>query len=138
MHRFYSVWGMVSSVLPESVKRKISIIGDARGLDECIAADQRPPEYGGTGVELWQAPEHLAFLAMAESWIPEAPSLSALRSEALVTKAVTEYFGEGGTNEGSRGLLGWKWPGNPNKSVVSSNSQAFLGDKNRFIVTLTV
>jgi hypothetical protein len=50
------------SVLPESVKKKIDMVGGTGGLEKYIAADQRPPCYGGTSVELGRSEEHLEFV----------------------------------------------------------------------------
>ena len=66
---FYSVWSMVARVLPESVRKKITIMSGTAGLDEFIHPTQRPVEYGGTDVPLGQAPQQLAFLQLPQSWI---------------------------------------------------------------------
>ena len=59
---------MVARVLPESVRKKITIMSGTARLDEFIHPSQRPVEYGGTDVPLGQAPQHLAFLQLPQSW----------------------------------------------------------------------
>jgi hypothetical protein len=65
---FYSVWAVIARVLPDSVRKKISIINGTNGLDKFIDPANRPVEYGGTGVPLGQAPEHKAFVQIARNW----------------------------------------------------------------------
>jgi hypothetical protein len=59
---------VVARVLPESVRKKITIMHGVKGLDEFIHPSQRPEEFGGTDIPLGQAPQHLAFLQIARDW----------------------------------------------------------------------
>ena len=66
---FWTIWRMVSRVLPESVQKKVQIFNDINGLDKFIAKDQRPVEYGGTDPrKLGESDEHKAWLSMADVW----------------------------------------------------------------------
>jgi hypothetical protein len=65
---FSSVWNLLARILPDSVKKKISIIPGVDELDLVIDPSQRPAEYGGTDVPLGQAPEMLAFLELENLW----------------------------------------------------------------------
>jgi hypothetical protein len=65
---FSSVWTMVARVLPDSVRKKISIIHGVDGLNAVIDPSQRPEEYGGTDVPLGQSPEMLGFVALEKGW----------------------------------------------------------------------
>lgn len=65
---FHSFWSVVARVLPESVRKKITIMHGVKGLDEFIHPSQRPEEFGGTDIPLGQAPQHLAFLQLARDW----------------------------------------------------------------------
>ena len=65
---FWSVWSMIERVLPDSVRKKIVILNDTKGLENFIPSNQRPVEYGGTDVDLGSSPEHLEFLGIAEKW----------------------------------------------------------------------
>lgn len=119
---FSSVWGMVASILPESVRRKISIIADVRGLDAFIAPEERPAQYGGTGVDLGCSPEHLQFLALPQGWGSEAPVRSD-RSDR--SEARSEARSEDAREEGGR--AGWL---EPLMGRRGAQSQAYLGEKN--------
>jgi threonine dehydrogenase-like Zn-dependent dehydrogenase len=65
---FWSVWTMISRVLPESVRKKIVILNDVAGLEPIISASQRPVAYGGTSSDLGTSPEHLEFISIGERW----------------------------------------------------------------------
>ena len=65
---FNSFWSVVARVLPESVRKKITIMAGVKGLDDLILPSQRPVEFGGTDIPLGQAPQHLAFLQLAKDW----------------------------------------------------------------------
>jgi hypothetical protein len=65
---FSSVWTMVARVLPDNVRKKISIIHGVDGLNAVIDPSQRPEEYGGTDVPLGQSPEMLEFVALEKNW----------------------------------------------------------------------
>ena len=65
---FWTIWGMIAQVLPESTRNSIIIMGDAQGLDQYIDPTQRPVEYGGTDVPLGQAPEFVQFCEIARDW----------------------------------------------------------------------
>jgi hypothetical protein len=87
-HWFYSVWTFLARVLPDSVRKKITIIHDTGGLDKFIHPSQRPVEYGGTDKPLGQSTEHLNFLRIAEGWVADGyifPSSSSSEAEATVS-----------------------------------------------------
>jgi len=87
-HWFYSVWTFLARVLPDSVRKKITIIHDTAGLDKFIHPSQRPVEYGGTDKPLGQSAEHLSFLRIAEGWVADGyvfPSSSSSSSSAEAT-----------------------------------------------------
>lgn len=71
---FYSTWSVVARVLPDSVRKKISIIAGTKGLDEFIDPNQRPAEYGGADPRpLGEAEEHWGFLQLQKDWVVETP-----------------------------------------------------------------
>ena len=43
---FWTIWSMISRVFSESIRQKISIVGDCKSLDEHIDPAQRPEEFG--------------------------------------------------------------------------------------------
>lgn len=65
---FATAFSAIAAVLPQKTRNKIRIISGFDGLEEFIASNQRPIEYGGRGYHLGQSPEHLQFLQVAESW----------------------------------------------------------------------
>ena len=89
---FWSVWSMISRVLPDSVKKKIVIMNDTAGLENYISSGQRSRAYGGNGPDLGQSPEHLEFLSIAEHWAKNysslksnsSPDLSALKGKNIM------------------------------------------------------
>jgi CRAL/TRIO domain len=122
---FSSVWGMVGSILPDSVKKKIKIIAGVKGLDEVISPSQRPVQYGGTDVELGSSPDHLRFIAVSEAWgeeertpVEEAPPPQQWEQQS------SHEGGERGDDEGG-GLMGWL------NGLGHRSEQAYLGDKNQ-------
>lgn len=66
---FGAIWSMIGNILPDSVKKKINIMGNVSGLDKIIDPRERPAEYGGTDEhnlgEHWGMKD---FLSIAESW----------------------------------------------------------------------
>lgn len=66
---FGAIWSMISNILPESVKKKINIMGNVSGLDKIIDPTERPVEYGG--IDEQGLGDHWGmkdFLSIAESW----------------------------------------------------------------------
>ena len=123
---FSSVWGMVASVLPEAVKKKIRIIADPKGLDDVIDPQERPTAYGGTGgAELGQWSGHLAFLAMAASWPQALPDTIASVDTDTYSQELKEEAME---REEEPSSPSWF-------SVFSNkrNDQAYLGEKNQYM-----
>lgn len=66
---FWTIWSMISRVFSESIRQKISIVGDCKSLDEHIDPSQRPQEFGGTDVPLGEHPQHKAFMGVAQQWV---------------------------------------------------------------------
>jgi hypothetical protein len=65
---FWTVWGMIARVLPESTRDKIVIIGDSSGLDQYIDRANRPKEYSGDDVPLGQSAEFIEYVEVAREW----------------------------------------------------------------------
>ena len=51
-------------MLPDSVKKKVAIVGSVEGLNEFISPSERPVIYGGTDVDLGQTQIHLDFVKL--------------------------------------------------------------------------
>ena len=85
------------------MKKKIRIISSATGspgLDEFIAPEYRPPEYGGTSVPLGQRPEHLRFVRIGrgQSSGGVAQSGGAQGDEARAVSSHESPVGDGAVN----------------------------------------
>ncbi len=83
---FWTVWGMIARVLPESTRESIQIIGDCSALDQYIDAAMRPEEYGGTDVPLGQRVEFTSFVELGQGWENEGYVLYETLAEARETK----------------------------------------------------
>ncbi len=133
---FYSAWSMVARVLPDSVKKKISIISDCKGLDDHIDPSQRPAQYDGTDPRaLGQAEEHLNFIDLKNSWdnhsnqgIKDRKANNSQVSNDVVDK----YTGNTGKAEApinetvASTERSWFW------SKKKAPTVAFLGETNKY------
>ena len=83
---FWTVWGMIARVLPESTRESIQIIGDTSALDQYIDKAMRPEEYGGTDVPLGQRTEFTSFVELGQGWENEGYVLYETLAEAREAK----------------------------------------------------
>lgn len=83
---FWTVWGMIARVLPESTRESIQIIGDTSALDQYIDKAMRPEEYGGTDVPLGQRTEFTSFVELGQGWENEGYVLYETLAEARKAK----------------------------------------------------
>ena len=132
---FSSIWVGIARVLPAAVKQKVDILPDVSQLDKYIHSSQRPVAYGGSGVDLGQAEEHLAFLRLPEIWTRPNPISKADNGESNLSasgdgssqrtyRAVDISQAKGHRTDG--GL--WRWL----RMGGSQPNPAFLGEKNRY------
>ena len=135
---FYSVWSMVARVLPDSVRKKISIIGGCSGLNEFIDPSQRPLEYEGTGMSLYNSPDHLKFVEIGHQW-PTQTNSNTSSSSALTTSSsdglsLSSQINLPQTTPRSSGIMNWVKSKISTQSTSPSSSSdatnAFLGEKN--------
>ena len=126
---FWSVWSMISRVLSESVRKKIVILNDTKGLDNIVPPDQRPKAYGGTDVDLGKSVEHLEFISIAESWkdfeetiMDGIPSNSTHSTKSELDISTTSKK----TTASSSSFSNWI------SAPFQTEPEAHLGDENKF------
>ena len=129
---------MVARVLPDSVKKKISIISDCKGLNDHIDPSQRPAQYDGTDPKaLGQTEEHLNFVNLKVEWektghptiqerqvnsqISNNETVDSSASASVSKTAVNKRESSTANTEGS-----WFW------SKRKAPTVAYLGETNNY------
>ena len=145
---FASAFGLVAKLLAPQTRDRIRIAGTsfAADLDRLIAADELPPEYGGTGPPLGAAPEERALLSFVDALAQGTPAALAAPpapaagsgaapggATAAAAAAVAGGGGAGGGGGGGAGAGAQESWTDALYGLFRRPPQANLGEDNRFV-----